>query len=383
MYLFNIDAADRFGMALAQTRTTAGISRRKMSEAIGVSESTIKAWEAGNGSPTLSILLKWFHEVGESPFSYLLEFCWPKVFHRLGPDSTDTELRNALIVFCNEVAGPREIQKINYLINGEFGGSWSGVLDMFCAHAHTSLNSRYKIADIIHTSFELSLANNQLNVPSTFGFDNSFLLDAIVAARGAMMSHKQGYTMSGFREDNKTISSTIIRKARIEAGISTGVMAKALGKSERTIRNWEENTEPTFLDMYAWFHILNKSMWTYMRSQILTYELVEFSDEVINLRNELVKYFSTVSMPEIRKFCFLIFAKHGSNWHSLLELMIEHVCSPLSQHVISARSVMIGYQIDLNDDHISSLKEFQPDIENLNKCIEAGTRAAKAGQTSF
>lgn len=375
MYLYKVDAADRCGLILSSTRTNAGISRRVMSTYINASETTIKAWENGQGSPTLSSFLDWFHIVGEHPFSYMLEFFWPKAFKSLSQKSTDEELRNALSVYLKEVAGPREIRKLHYLIMGEYEGCWSGVLDMFCAHTHTSLHNRYKIAEIIRTSFDLSISDPHYSQNDLS--DYALLHGAIQAARNAALDHKQGYSMMNTKEEYSKISSIIMRKARLDAGEPLSFLSKALGKTERTIRNWEHNSEATFLDMCMWFHVLDKPMWSYLRSEMIIGESVEFSNADIQSQNELLQYCAQLDRTELRKLCFLIFWKHGSNWHSLLELMIEHVNSPLSQRVISARSVLIGYEIDSNDARLFEPIGILPDLDNLKKCIEVETQIAK------
>ena len=63
--------------------------------------------------------------------------------------------------------------------------------------------------------------------------------------------------------------------------------------------------------------------------------------------------------------------------------MIEHVCSPLYQRVISARSVLIGYEIDENNKHLCKTLGTLPDIENLKRWIEKGTIAAKSGKFTY
>lgn len=376
MYLYKVDIADRCGFILSTTRTNAGISRRVMSTYINVSETTIKAWENGQGSPTLSSLLDWFHIVGVHPFGYMLEFFWPNPFKSLSQKSTDAELRNALSVYLKEVAGPREIRKLHYLIMGEYEGHWSGVLDMFCAHAHTSLHNRYKIAEIIQTSFDLSISDpdylqNDLS-------DHALLHDAIQAARNAALEHKEGYSLLKTSKEYSQVSPIIMKEARLNAGKSQSFLAKALSKTERTIRNWEQNSEATFLDMCMWFHVLDEPMWSYMRSKMIIGESLEFSNTDLQFQNELLQYCSQLGHSELRKLCFLIFWKHGSNWHSLLELMIEHVNSPLSQRVISARSVLIGYEMDSNDARLFEPIGILPDLDNLKKCIEIETQVAKS-----
>lgn len=381
MYLYKVDAADRCGLILSSTRTNAGISRRLMSSYINASETTIKAWESGQGSPTLSSFLEWFHIVGENPFAYMLEFFWPDAFKNLSPKSTDEELQKALYVYLKEVAGPREIRKMHYLILGKYEGCWSGVLDMFCAHTHTSLHSRYKIAEIIQTSYELSISNRYCSEYDMS--DYALLQGAIVSARSAAFEHKQGYALRRTKEEYAAISSFIMKQARVDAGASLSFMAKALGRTERTIQNWENNTEACFLDLCMWFHVLEKPMWNYLRSKVIIGETVRLDNQALQQQDELLQYCQSISRYELRKLCFLIFWKHGSNWHSLLELMVEHVHTPLSQRVISARSVLIGYEIDSNDTKLFEPIGILPDLENLKKCIDIETQTAKEAVLSM
>ena len=63
--------------------------------------------------------------------------------------------------------------------------------------------------------------------------------------------------------------------------------------------------------------------------------------------------------------------------------MFEHVCSPLAQRVISARSVLIGYQLDQRSQQLLETNHTMPDIDNLNRCIDLGTEAAKKGLPAY
>ena len=80
LFYHTIEEANRCGNMLASSRTRSGLSRKAMAATLDVSESTIKAWENGQGSPTLNGILEWFHTVGESPFRPMLDFFWPEVF---------------------------------------------------------------------------------------------------------------------------------------------------------------------------------------------------------------------------------------------------------------------------------------------------------------
>ena len=100
-------------------------------------------------------------------------------------------------------------------------------------------------------------------------------------------------------------------------------------------------------------------------------------------REEVVTYLSSTGSAELRKIFYLVAGMHGSNWLAVLEMMFEHVCSPLAQRVISARSVLIGYQLEQENQQLLKTDHIMPDIENLNRCIVLGTEATKKGLPAY
>ena len=380
--LFNriIEDADRCGNLLSSSRTRAELSRKTMSIALGVSESTIKAWENGQGSPTLYGILEWFRTVGESPFRPMLEFFWPDVFAVLTAKSADDEIREACRFYFANVAGPKEIQKLHYLIFGKHGSEWSGLLDMACAHTHTSLSSRYRVAEIIQVSYEMSAANGLTQKPPGIEADRPLLLSAIAAAKEtSVSSNKNGYTIGQSHAD----TSAMLARARMDSGATQEELAKALGKTLHTIQKWETNYDPSFLDVCTWFRVLNMPAWTYIHCMLYPTERLTFLEGDEKRREEVVTYLSSTGSAELRKIFYLVASMHGSNWLAVLEMMFEHVCSPLAQRVISARSVLIGYQLEQENQQLLKTDHIMPDIENLNRCIVLGTEATKKGLPAY
>ena len=172
-------------------------------------------------------------------------------------------------------------------------------------------------------------------------------------------------------------------KSRTDADVSQKDIAKALGKSIRTIQNWEKYSTLTFLDLCRWFHVINRQMWPYLREGLYNLDNFEYDEIDEAYKNELIKYFKKSSSDEIRKICHLILGNYGSNWISILEMLFLHISSPLYQRVISARTVLIGYELDLNDGRINQKENIAPDIKNLTRCIEEGTKAVKKGLTKY
>lgn len=377
---FTVEEADRCGNMLASSRTRSGLSRKMIGNALDVSESTIKAWESGQGSPTLHGILEWFRIVGESPFRPMLDFFWPNVFAGLTTKNTDDEIREAGKFYFSAVAGPMEIQKLHYLIWGPHGSEWSGLLDMACAHTHTCLSNRYRVAEIIQASYEMSISNRLSQTPPDLEADRPLLLSAITAAKEACVAPaKNGYAIGLNHAD----TSAMLARARIDSGATQKQLAKALGKTLNTIQKWETNYNPSFLDMCTWFHILDMPAWMYIHCMIYPTEKLMFLEGDNQRREDVVNHLSSAGSDELRKLFYLIVGPHGSNWMAVLEMMFEHVCSPLMQRVISARSVLIGYQLDQCNQQLLKTDHIMPDIENLNRCIELGTEAVKKGLPGY
>lgn len=382
MYNYSIEIADRCGEILAKSRTNAGLSRKVLSQKIGISESTIKAWEMGQGSPGLPLMFEWFNAAGCNPFRYLLDFFWPEHFRGLTYRSNDDELRKALNVYINETASQTEIKRLYFLVFNRFGGEWSGILDLFCAHAHTSINSRCRIAEIIETSYELSLANDTKKAPE-IKLNRPLFSKAIRSAKASAMVHKDGYIVGPIKSSLSDISSMILTKSRCDSGVTQGYMAKAMGKSERTIQNWETSYEPSFLEICLWFHVLDKRLWNYLRNALDPNELLGTNEEDKRLRSELISHFEKADSQEIRKLSFLILGEYGSYWSAVLEMMVEYACIPIYQRILIARSILISYELDQNDKISKNENDIHPDLDNLKECIDLGISAAKKGGNTY
>ncbi len=382
LYRANIEMADRCGEILSESRCAARISRKTMSEAMEVSEGTIRAWEEGQGSPTVLGMLEWFRITGRSFSKAMLEFFWPEIFKGLGGATSDEKIKTALGTYVEQIAEPGEVKKLHFLILGNHGSEWSGLLDMACAHEHTSLKCRCRTAEIIHTAYDINGANGNVAVVPGIESDEVFLKKAINAAKNAQSSGLNGYTLGDIFKDDHIISH-MLEQARLDSGISRKDLAKALNKSERTIQNWENGFNPSFLDVCMWFGAVKKSAWAYTQSAIYNHDVNACDDYAEMCRKELLGYFADAPMSEIRKLCYIIMGEHGSNWHSLLEALFEYICLPLSQRVITARSVLMGYCIEEQSTEIIGVDNILPDIENLRRCIQLGTNAAKNGKPFY
>lgn len=374
-YNYQLVIADRISTILARSRVKAGLSRRKISELVGISESTIKGWEAGQGSPTLPGAVAWFQAAGERPFRSLLDFLWPHVFRELTGSSDIREIRAALTLYFSEVAGVRELQKLHDLVLGQHGGKWSALLDMACAFSHSSLSSQYRGASLIQASYDLCrpesddlCGDNDIASSDLRSLPSSFFEDTRQDISLPPMDH---------------VASVVMARARQDAGVSLHDIAKAMGKTTRTISNWEQHAEPSFRDLCVWFHVINKPLWPYLRNALNPDEPIDLGEDERVLCNDLITYFAKADPSEARKLTYLIVGRYGSHWSAVLELLYRHIQSPLHQRILTAHTILVGYRLDQNDALLRETDNIAPDVEHLEACISLATYAVKAGLSSY
>ena len=92
-----------------------------MSEVLGVSETTIKGWESGQGSPTLIGLLQWFRATGNGAAQPLMHLFCPEQFGSITLSSPADEIRGTLVFYFKNLADPVETAKLHHLIFGRHG----------------------------------------------------------------------------------------------------------------------------------------------------------------------------------------------------------------------------------------------------------------------
>lgn len=369
--------AELCGQILSKCRAKADLSRREMSEKIGFSESTIKAWESGDGSPTLSVMLTWFDVTGCNMFRSLLNFLWPDTFAALSTNSSDNHLHKALSLYINEIAGEIEVQRLYHIIFRGSSQDWNDLLELYCAYAHLALLKRHHVVEMIHMAYDICTANHTAK-PLPFADPGHVLVQgAISAAKKSILNNNSGYMVGFYNLPVTHVTATILRESRISSNVSQKYMAKALNKSERTIQNWENDTQPSVLELNTWFRILDKNMWFYMRNALDPFEPVSLSDATASLRSELTEHFNAASSGELLMTTYLMFGEYGSYWNAVLEMMVEYVSLPSDMRALISRSIVTGYEADIHAETLQCKNCFLPQTEHLQQYVNALTAKAK------
>lgn len=372
-----IRSAELCGQILSKCRVKANLSRRELAEKIGFSETTIKAWENGDGSPSLSVMLTWFDVTGCNMFRSLLNFLWPDTFIALNAGSSISELRNALSLYISEIAGKLEIQRLYHMVFRGSSREWNELLELYCAYAHLTLIKRHHVVEINHAAYEICTAN-QTAIPCPFDDPRHVLVKAAIsAAKTSILNNNSGY-MVGFYDLPVTyVTAKILRESRIDSEVSQEQMAKAVNRSERTIQNWEKDIQPSFLEMCTWFRALDKNPWFYLRNALNPFEPVSLTEDTVPLRERLTKHFSTASHGELLMLAYLIFGEYGSYWNAVLEMMLEYVCLPPYMAALIARSIVTGYETDINTETLQCRNYILPELEHLERYADSLMEKAK------
>jgi len=181
--------AARFAQLWSSSRYQAGVSQEYMAMEMGVSKKTIQNWEKGISSPSLFQGFEWFNILGLNPLHYYLQFLHPDLF--IG--NNDDEIKASLIAFV-ENCTPAEREQLLYTIAGVHGSDWYGLLQMFTAHCHTTMQSRVAAAHIILNNYKIEQAQGKLLCEDIAAPDIELLENAVLKGMLAAKDGAAGYT---------------------------------------------------------------------------------------------------------------------------------------------------------------------------------------------
>lgn len=187
---------DRFAEMFLAARLAANMSQAQAAKAIGVSKTTIQAWENGTSSPSQRKGFEYFQQLGIQPLPYYLQIFYHTEFKNLKVSSSDKEMDEALIAVIRDL--PIETKKkILYVIYGDHGSSPAAVLDLIVAHLHTPLIARVGVAEMVRTNFELAQKLGRLVSPKNIMPDMDLLDISIKRAKAAVENRHKHYTTIG------------------------------------------------------------------------------------------------------------------------------------------------------------------------------------------
>lgn len=186
------ERAERFARIWWQSRMDAKKSQEYMALSMGVSKRTIQNWERGVTAPDMLQSIEWFQVLGLNPNHYFMYFFYPYLQVVKDNEEEERALEKSL-AFCISNMSVAEKKQMLYLMTGNHGSSWYSLLQMFTAHAHTSMRSRVAAARIIAENYEMEDSTGNLVCPEEAPPDMEVLNRAISQGKQAAQDGKSGY----------------------------------------------------------------------------------------------------------------------------------------------------------------------------------------------
>ena len=168
-------------------------------------------------------------------------------------------------------------------------------------------------------------------------------------------------------------------KARIAAGKSQEFMAIELGVAKKTVQNWEKGiSSPSFFQSLEWFRVLNTNPFPYYMS--LMYPKESHCIKSANTDEEINEAFDTlikqISVNDKRALLYIYYGAHGGDPHTIINLMLAHLHTPLQARITQAMLISYIYEMQLEIDNLICKDDIMPNLLELNESLMRARVAA-------
>lgn len=177
----------------------------------------------------------------------------------------------------------------------------------------------------------------------------------------------------------------VIIYVRKNAGLSQMDLAKALGKSVGTIKNWENGLgAPDFPALLEWFDRCGVDeekclMAIYDPSK---YERVYHPKKDSETLSALQEYLKHEDAAYLKRLYYNVFCDTGSDWHAQLDMLTALNKLPLEDRITSAQAYLDKYLIRKSRGEVE-VSRVEPDLNRLKNAIESAKDSACKGKNSY
>ena len=175
-------------------------------------------------------------------------------------------------------------------------------------------------------------------------------------------------------------------KARISANKSQEFMAIELGIAKKTVQNWEKGiSSPSFFQSLEWFRVLNINPFPYYMS--IMYPKESKLIKSANTDGEINEAFDTlikqISINDKRALLYIFFGSHGGDPHTIINLMLAHLHTPLQARITQAMLISYIYEMQEEIDNLICKDDIMPNLAELNDAILRARVAALHKQYGY
>lgn len=177
----------------------------------------------------------------------------------------------------------------------------------------------------------------------------------------------------------------VIIYVRKNAGLSQMDLAKALGKSVGTIKNWENGLgAPDFPALLEWFDRCGVDaekclMAIYDPNK---YERIYHPKKDSETLSALQEYLKREDAKYLKRLYYNIFCDTGSDWHAQLDMLTALNKLPLEDRITSAQAYLDKYLIRKSRGEVEA-SHVEPDLNRLKNAIESAKNSVYKGKNSY
>lgn len=177
----------------------------------------------------------------------------------------------------------------------------------------------------------------------------------------------------------------VIIYVRKNAGLSQMDLAKALGKSVGTIKNWENGLgAPDFPALLEWFDRCGVDaekclMAIYDPNK---YERIYHPKKDSETLSALQEYLKREDAKYLKRLYYNIFCDTGSDWHAQLDMLTALNKLPLEDRITSAQAYLDKYLIRKSRGEVE-VSHVEPDLNRLKNAIESAKDSVYKGKNSY
>lgn len=155
---------------------------------MGKARKTIQNWEASSSMPDIAEYFRWFRICHENPVPYLMEVIYPKSNSR-----KQTDARKIAHDYIDTLTD-QELECINFLLSGEYGGSRYACLQEIVCNLQTPILNRYTTAVMVENNYRVAKDMGELTAPDRVQPDMDAFCDAIAQGRSATIQKMISYS---------------------------------------------------------------------------------------------------------------------------------------------------------------------------------------------
>lgn len=135
----------------------------------------------------------WFTVCKQSPWRWLQRIWMPSAFSDTDtPNWTDEQVDKALSDYIAQMPGLYK-RRLLYILCGAHGSDWAGQIDLLCANAHTSMQSRVRVCQAVIQNYRIDTATGNDPCPKSTKPDFDRLQICLQAGEAAVLAGNGEY----------------------------------------------------------------------------------------------------------------------------------------------------------------------------------------------